>query len=569
MFAADLRHAVRSLALRPAFAITAILTIAAGLGVNASVFHVVYSVLLKPLPFRDPDRIMQVWETHPQFRTLQASVPDFLDWRSNMRSFEQMEAYTFQAASTGMTLFGAGEPQRVQAPAITAGLFPMMGIRPLIGSTFVAADDHRKRNVVLVSERLWRTVFHTDAGLAGRSIRLDDQAFTVIGVIPDRQKFPSWADVWLPFSIIDAELLQTRRFHPVEVVARLRHGATVTQAQSEIDVLSKRLAATYPTTNGSIGGFVIPLSGQVTGQIRPALLIAWAAAGLVLLIACANLAQLVLARTADRSVEFDTRTALGASRVQLIRAVMAENLVIALAGALLSIALSMTAIPLIRRFAAGYVPRMEFATYGADAWVSIFALAAFCVLLFALPACWQVLRTHSGQGPWAATRMTQSRVRRRFGAALISLEVALAFVVLTAAGLLIRSFSAIMNEDRGFRADRILATRLKLPVRYDWNKAQSLFNDTLAPRIMQLPGIEAVASSNSIPMSLGPTERSRYATRFGVPGVTPDPGNYPVAQLRWVSRGLLPCARDASHQRQSIQRRRSGKESVLSEPRTG
>jgi hypothetical protein len=204
------------------FAITAILTIGAGLGVNATVFHLVYSVLLKPLPFRDPGRIMQLWETHPQFRTLQASIPDFIDWRANLRSFERMEAYTFQAASTGMTLFGAGDPQRVQAPAITAGLFPMMGIRPLIGANFVAADDRRKRNVVLVSERLWRTVFHADAGLVGRAIRLEDEAFTVIGIIPDRQRFPAWADLWLPFSIVEPELLETRRFHPVEVVGRLR-----------------------------------------------------------------------------------------------------------------------------------------------------------------------------------------------------------------------------------------------------------------------------------------------------------------------------------------------------------
>jgi len=535
MFTADLRHAIRSLARRPVFAITAILTIGAGLGVNATVFHVVYSVLLKPLPFRDPDRIMLVWETHPQFRTLQASIPDFLDWRANLRSFDQLEAYTFQAASTGMTLFGAGEPQRLQAPAITAGLFPMMGVRPLIGASFEAADDRRKRNVVLVSERLWRTVFHADAGLVGRAIRLEDQAFTVIGVIPDRQRFPAWADIWLPFSVIDAELLETRRFHPVEVVGRLKRGATVTQAQSEIDLLARRLSAAYPTTNGSIGAFVIRLSGQLTGQVRPALLIAWAAAGLVLLIACANLAQLVLARTADRSVEFETRSALGANRAQLVRTAMGENLVIALGGAVLSIALSISAMPVIRHFAAAYVPRLETATYGADTWVAILALAAFCLLLFALPACWQAARTRSAPGAWAGARLTQSRVRRRFGAALISLEVALAFVVLTAAGLLVRSFSAIMDEDPGFRANRILATRLKLPGRYDWNKAQALFNDTLAPRIMQLPGVEAVASSNSIPMTLGPTERSRYATRFGVPGAPTDPGNYPVAQLRWVS----------------------------------
>jgi hypothetical protein len=207
----------------------------------------VYSVLLKPLPFRDPDRIMQVWETHPQFRTLQASIPDFIDWRTNPHSFEEMEAYTFQAASTGMTLFGAGEPQRVQASAATAGLFPMMGICPLMGVTFATADDHLNRNVVLVSERLWRTVFHADSRLVGQAIRLEDQAFTVLGIIPDRQRFPAWADVWLPFSIIEAQLLETRRFHPVEIIGRLKRGATMTQAQSEIDALSNRLAASYPS----------------------------------------------------------------------------------------------------------------------------------------------------------------------------------------------------------------------------------------------------------------------------------------------------------------------------------
>jgi MacB-like periplasmic core domain len=215
--------------------------------------------------------------------------------------------------------------------------------------------------------------------------------------------------------------------------------------------------------------------------------------------------------------------------------VLVENLVIVLGGAAVSVALSVAAVPLIARFGGDRIPRLESAGYGAAGWLASIALAALCGLLFGLPACWHAVRMFANEGSRAGARFTASRSRLRFGSALIAVEVALAFVVLTGAGLLVRSFVAILNEDPGFRAGRILAAQVKLPGRYDWEKAQAFFNDRLAPALRGLPGVEAVASFNSIPMSLGPTERSRYATRFGVPGALTEPGHYPVAQLRWVS----------------------------------
>ena len=432
-----------------------------------------------------------------------------------------------------MTLSGEGEPRKVQATVATSGLLPMLGVQPLLGQNFTASDDRQKRNVTLDTREVLADCISRRSCPWAVPSGWTGKVYTVLGVVPDGQRFRHGPISGCRFRSSMPSCRRPARFHPLEVLGRLKPGATVPQAQAEMDVFAKRLAVAYPATNGSLGGFVIPLSGQMTGQVRPALMIAWAAAALVLLIACANLAQLVLARTVDRSGEFETRAALGASRSQLIRPVLVENLVIAFAGAVVSVMLSFLAVPLIARFGGGRIPRLESAGYGVSLDPQLRTGRALRPAV-RFPAFWNAIRLSHNESARAGARFTASRSRTRFGSALIAVEVALSFLVLTSAGLLLRSFAAIINEDPGSTPIALSPLRSSCrPVRLGKSTGVPLRKTTASPAAVAWRG--AVASTNSVPMGLGPTERSRYATRFGVPGVATDPGHYPVAQLRWVS----------------------------------
>jgi putative ABC transport system permease protein len=522
---------MRTLRRHPAFALAAILTIALGVGANTAVYQVIYAVLLRPLPFQDPQRLVQLWESTPVLPQLQAAVPDFEDWRNQTHTFAQMAAYTFQEMNR-VTLLGQGEPEVVQATNATADLFPTMGIQPLLGRTLSAADEREKRPLALLGEKLWRRKFAADPAIVGRPIRLETLSFTVIGVVPSRQAFPEWADVWIPFSWIDPELPTTRKYHPLEVIARLKPGASVAQAQTEMHALAARLATEHRDTNGTVGAYVVPLARQITGDVRPALLLVWAAVGLVLLMACANLAHMLLARMLDRRQEMAVRVALGASRTRLMRMVFTESLLLALIGGALGAALAVAAGGLLQRMAQGQIPRLE--PLGLAGYTPMFVLAAsiLCGVLFALPACVPVFRAQAA--PAAARSI--SKPRSTLGSILIATEVAMAFVVLTGAALLVRSFAALLSEAPGFDAKGVLAMEVPMPSsRYDWDKAARLLNTQLLPAVRALPGVENVAAANCAPMSLSPTGRFRFATRFGIEGRTFDPGRYPVAQYRWTS----------------------------------
>ena len=538
MSLAPIRQAIRSLSRRPAFALAAILTVALGVGANTAVYQVIYAVLLRPLPFRDPQRLVQLWESTPVLPQLQATVPDFEDWRSQTHSFAQMAAYTFQEMNR-ITLVGQGQPEVVQATSATANLFATMGIQPLLGRGLSADDERGKRPVALIAEDLWRRKFAADPAVVGRTMRLETESFTIIGVVPSRQAFPEWADVWIPFSWIESELFNTRKYHPLEVIARLKPGATEEQAQTEMRALAARLAVEHRDTNGTVGAYVVPLARQITGDVRPALLLAWAAVGLVLLMACANLAHMLLARILDRRQEMEIRVALGAGRGRLMGMLFTESLLRALAGGVAGAARAGAASGGRQRLAQGRIPRLE--PLGLAGHLSghspLFVLVSslLCGVLFALPACAQAFR-HLGRTSAPAAGRSMSKPRSLLGSVLIAAEVAMAFVVLTGATLLVRSFVALLSEDPGFRSKGVLAMEVPMPSsRYDDNKTAQFWKNQLLPAVEALPGVEAVAMANCAPMSLSPTGRFRFATRFGIEGRTFDPGRYPVAQYRWVT----------------------------------
>jgi putative ABC transport system permease protein len=526
-----IRQAIRALRRRPAFALAAILTVTLGVGANTAVYQVIYAVLLRPLPFRDPQRLVQVWESTPVLPQLQAAVPDFEDWRNQTRSFSEMAAHTLQAMNR-ITLAGQGQPEVVQATNATSDLFSTVGIQPLLGRGFSAADERGKRPVALIAESLWRRKFGGDPAIVGRAIRIEAESFTVIGVVPTRQAFPEWADVWIPFSWIEPELFGARKYHPLEVIARLKPGVSEKQAQTEMRALAARLAAEHRDTNGTVGAYVIPLARQIVGDVRPALLLVWAAVGLVLLMACANLAHMLLARMLDRRQEMAIRLALGAGRGRLMRMVFTESLLLALVGGASGAALAAAATGILLRKAQGRIPRLE--PLGFAGHVPMFVLVAsiLCGVLFALPACVQTFRAQAAP----AAGRSISRPRSSLCSILIAAEVAMAFVVLVGAALLVRSFVGLLNENHGFQDKGVLAMEVPIPSsRYDGNKTERLLNAQLLPVVRALPGVAGVAAANCAPMSLSPTEHSRFATRFGIEGRTFEPGRNPVAQFRWVT----------------------------------
>lgn len=525
------RQAVRSLLQRPVFVLTALLTIALGIGANTAVYAVVHAVLLEPLPFRQPERVVQIWETHPELHNLQVSVPDYLDWKRSLRTLD-IAAYTFETMDKG-TLLGHGEPMAVQATNASSELFPLLGIEPLVGRLYTAAEEKRRQPVVLISEQLWRKKFSGDTRVVGSQLRLGAASFTITGVIPQRNPFPVWADIWLPLSLIDTELYSRRKYHPLEVIGRLKSGVTFHRAELETEEIARRLSATYPATNGKIGAFTVPLTEAITGEVRPALIAVWIAVGLVLLIACANLAHLTMTRALHRRNEIALRLALGASRLGAFRIFFVETSILVAAGGICGIAAAYTALPAIENLAQGQVPRLDAVQVSLP--VLLFAVAASVAVafLFALPSYLQIFRSEISET--ISTVNTRSSVRQSWLSPLMmGSEAAVSVAVLVAAIMLVRSFFLTLETPPGFNIKGVLVVHSPLADQ-DWKKSYQLFRNSVAPALKSIPGVEEVAAVNAIPMSLGRTEHSRYATRFGVAGREFQPGQFPTAQLRWCT----------------------------------
>ncbi len=531
----ETRYALRTLRRNPAFALAAILTIALGVGANTAVFSVVQAVLLRPLPFREPGRLVMLWQTHPAIPLLQVTAQDFEEWRTGCRSFEQVAAYTLQAMNK-ISLIGYGEPEEIQGTMASASLLPLLGVEPLAGRNFLPSEEKGREQVLLMSEALWRRKFGADRSMIGKPIRLEGQAFTVVGIVPRRNAFPVWADVWLPLSLLEPQLQTTRRFHPLEVVARLRPGVSVESAQTEMQATAQRQSQMYAATNKTVGAAVVPLADQVSGSVRPALVVVWAAVGLILLIACANVAHLLLAHGAARGREAAIRAALGARRGQLIRLFLVESVAIALLGGGIGLVMAFYATPALASLAAGQISRLTEVSIDGGVFLFTFLISGLCGVLFGLPAAARAGRAELSEVLKQTGGVSFGVGRGGIGGLLVMAEVALSLAVLIGAGLLVRSFATLLQVDPGFRPGQVLTMQVHLPAaQFDWNQADQLFESALFPGIRSVPGVEDVAAANTAPMTLDRTEHSRFASRFGVVGRAFEPGKFPVAQLRWVS----------------------------------
>lgn len=496
----DIRYAVRMLLKKPGFTAVAVVTLALGIGANTAIFTLVNSVLLRPLPYPDPERLVMIWGAHPQIGREAASLPDFVDWRQQSRSFEYMAA----AARRNFNLSGDAEPTRLLGALVTREFFAVLGIQPILGRTFMAEEDRPGgARVVILSEPLWRRRFDADENAVGRSLRLNGESYTIVGVAPARLKLPTDTELWVPLARDPAQ--SGRRNDFLAVVARLKPGANITQAQAELRAIMARLERAYPNTNAGWSADVIPLHEQIVADIRLVLLVLTGAVGFVLLIACANVANLLLSRAAARQREIAVRTALGAPRSRLVRQLLTESVLLAIVGGAAGLLLAYWSIEFLVQLQPQKLPRL--AEIDLDSRVLGFALLSSVVtgLIFGLAPAFQISRSAAAESlKEGAHRATSGLARSYLRSSLVVAEVALSLVLLVGAGLMIRSLYSLLDLDLGFDRDNLLTVQIPLPQSsYPENQQVFAFQDRLLERVRALPGVTEATLVSPLPLSGG------------------------------------------------------------------
>jgi len=544
----DLRHGLRALRKSPGFTAVAVLTLGLGIGANTAIFSVVENVLLRPLPYRDPAALVQVWNTYlPAFPHTPMSAGDFQDFQRQASSFSQMAAYV--DPPIGFNLTGDGQAERLEARLATSGLFPLLGIRPVAGRTFHPEEDKPGTPpVVFISHRLWQNHFGSDPSVVGRTVMLDGRGFTLIGVLPAEFHLSPTSDLWMPVSEYGDDLT-SHLHHDFTILARLKSGVSISQAQAELAILNRQEEQAFPDTHKNWGVVISPLENPSAEKMRVALLVLFGAVGLVLLVACANIVNLLLARNAVRQKEIALRIALGASRSRLLAQLLTESVLLSLLGGALGIVLAAAGLRVLDEFvptdlAGAKETALNLPVLAFTLGVSFFA-GLVCGLIPALQTLRQDLQGILKEGTRSAGAAGGQRIR----SLLVVSEIALALVPLVGAGLLIRSFHRLIEVDPGFQRDHILAMEVDQPQvsqealakmtteqQLDIVRKQSLQFDELAQKIQSLPGTKAVGGVTVLP--LGTSMRS--ASRFLVEGQPlPANGARPVAETRSASAGYF------------------------------
>ena len=517
VFWRDARFAVRSLLRSPAFTAIAVLTLALGIGANTAIFSVVYSVLLRPLAYADPERLISIRAAYSATgaQDIPASQPEYHDYLEGVSSLEDLAA----VYPISINLTGLGEPQRIQAAVVSDNYFRLLGAAPVLGRDFTPEDDRGQIGyVVIISYDLWRKRFGGDPGVIGKTVRLDDDPMTIIGIMPRGfrhvlESGTSPMEVWAPIALDnpDTEFLNVRNARVYDLIGRLQPGRTVEEARAEFGVLAGRLQAQYPEVYPAAQGWhpvAQPLAEQVVGDVRPALLVLLGAVGFVLLIGCANVANLLLARATMREREIALRTALGSSRGRLVRQLLTESLVLAVFGGGLGLLLAAWGSSALGRLVALYLPRageieLSLPVLGFTAFLIILTGVVFGVMpaLQASRADLQGVLKDGGRGSAGAPRT-------RMRAALVVAEVAVALMLLAGAGLMLRSFQRLMAVEYGFDPDRLLTLQVWLPVPNDRSKGRfqthaqrrSFYERALAA-VGAVPGVRQAALISRLPLN--------------------------------------------------------------------
>jgi predicted permease len=528
----DIRFGVRALVHSPIFTVVTVLSLALGIGANTAIFSVVNGLLLRPLPYPESEQIVDVWHTPPQqsfpgLDRFSVSPANYLDWKAQSNAFEQMAIYTY----TGLSLSTSNDPLPLIGAAVSSDFFSVLRTNAMQGRTFTPDEEQPGRDqVVVISHGLWQRAFGANPNIVGQTLTLNSRSFTVVGIMPAGFQLPREADLWVPLAWDDKER-QTRSIHDYIVIARLKQNVSLPQAQAEMSTISTRLEQQYPEENSGWGAVVIPLREDLVGDIRTALLVLFSAVGFVLLIACANVANLMLARGANRQKEIAVRIALGAGRARLVRQLLTESVLLAVTGGVLGLLLAVWGSRMLVRL--GSLPNSG--DIGIDTWALGFTLLvsfAAGIIIGIVPALQFTKSSLSETLKQGSGRTGGSPMKQHTRKALVVSEVALSLVLLIGAGLMIRSFWKLQNVDPGFDTSNALTMSVALtPIRYSEPHQQLAFLDRAMEQIRAVPGVVSVGTTTTIPLAGGGSTQP-----FSIEGrPTGTIAEQPMAQTRYIS----------------------------------
>ena len=517
----DIRYALRSLVKRPGFTMIALVALALGIGANTAIFSLVNAVVLQPLPFPEPDRLVWIFGNIRNVgNTASVSPPDFLDYRSQNKTFEQFAASGSLPLAINLT--GSGEPERLMASSVTGNYFDVFGVAPAIGRGFTLENEKPgAAQVTVLSHAFWQKHFAGDPNIVGKTITLNSKSYEILGVMPAGVSLPQSAELWIPINFDGEPEMKWRKASFLRPIGRLKPGVTLTQAQADTDMIAAHLEQQFPDSNTGKNLRLLSLREQLVGGTRTMLFVLFGAVGFVLLIACANVANLLLVRAAARQKEIALRTALGASQLRIVRQMLTESLLLSILGGALGVLLAVWGVQLLVTLSANSLPPTVNVAIDTTVLAFTFVISILTGLLFGLAPAFRTANVNLIDSLKEGTRGAEGTLRNRTRSLLVVFESAVAVVLLIGAGLLVRSLIALQSVDPGFDANNVLTFRMDLPnKKYEGEGKLANFFEQLESRVSSLPGVQSVGLVTDLPMS-GQLSDLPYTVE-GRPPVAPD-----------------------------------------------